>query len=60
MYGYTNKISIDVIDNMCDDPSKYDKQDLQRAINDAKVHYEYGNASKAWYDSVVRILSSYL
>lgn len=60
MYGYTVKFSIASIDECCDEPTNYDKQDLQRAINDAYVHYEYGNASKAWYDSVVRILSSYL
>lgn len=59
MYGYTVKYSIDVIDEFCNNPEKY-KNCLKGAINDAKTHYQFGNASKAWYDSVVRILSEYI
>lgn len=60
MYGYTTKMSIDLIDEICDSPSDYKKDMIQQALNDAKVHYEYGNASKAWYDSVCRTLNCYL
>lgn len=60
MSGYTVSTSIDLIDEYCNNPSKYKKWQLQTAINDAKIHYQYGNVSKAWYDSVVRILSSYI
>lgn len=58
-YGYTVYNSIDTIDEMCNNPKKYSSSMLQGAINDAKVHYEYGNASRTWYESVVRILSQY-
>lgn len=60
MYGYTTKMSIDLIDEICNNPSNYPRSMLQQALNDAKVHYNYGNASKSWYDSVIRILNSYL
>lgn len=60
MYGYTTKMSIDLIDEICNNPSNYPRSMLQQALNDAKVHYNYGNASKSWYDSVRRILNSYL
>lgn len=60
MSGYTVKMSIDLIDEICDNPSKYPKHMYQQALNDAEVHYKYGNASKQWYDSVVRILQEYL
>ena len=59
-YGYTVKNSIDLIDEYCDNPSRYKSWQLREAINDAKIHYEYGNASKEWYESVVRILSPYV
>ena len=59
-YGYTVKNSIDLIDEYCDNPSRYKSWQLQEAIHDAKIHYEYGNTSKEWYDSVVRILSPYV
>lgn len=58
-YGYTVANSIDMINEFCDEPSKYPFWKLQEAINDAKTHYDYGNASKNWYDSVVRVLSQY-
>ena len=57
MSGYGVKMSISMIDEICDHPSNYDFQDRQRAINDAEQHYLHGNASKDWYESVVRILS---
>ncbi|MBR4655910.1 MAG: hypothetical protein IKO68_04955 [Oscillospiraceae bacterium] len=60
MYGYTTKMSIDLIDEICDNPSSYSRSMLQQALNDAEVHYRYGNASKSWFDSVERILNSYL
>lgn len=60
MSGYTVKNSIGLIDEYCDNPSRYQKWQLQSAINDAYIHYQYGNASKDWYDSVVRILTPYL
>ena len=59
MSGYTVQYSIDVIDEICNDPERY-KNSIQGAINDAKVHYEFGNKSKDWYDYVVRTLSRYL
>ncbi len=58
--GYTVKYSIDVIDDICSDPEHYRMLDFNGVINDAKVHYEYGNVSRDWYDTVVRILSEYL
>ena len=44
MSGYTVTNSIDMINEYCDNPSKYKKWQLREAINDAKIHYEYGNA----------------
>ena len=60
MPGYTVKISIDVIDEICNDPSDFPRNVLMQALNDANVHYKYGNKSKNWYDSVCSILKSYL
>lgn len=60
MNGYTVTNSIDLINEYCNNPSDYQKWQLQTAINDAKIHYEYGNASKDWYDYVVRTLSPYV
>lgn len=60
MAGYTVTNSIDQIDEYCNNPSRYKTWQLKEAIHDAEVHYKYGNASKAWYDSVVRILSAYI
>lgn len=59
MSGYTVSNSIDLIDEYCNDPSHYEAWQLRTAINDARTHYEHGNASKSWYDSVVRILTPY-
>lgn len=59
MSGYTVSNSIDLIDEYCNDPAKYKDWQLREAINDAKVHYKYGNASKEWYEYVVRTLSPY-
>ncbi len=59
MSGYTVTHSIDVIDEYCNDPSHYKSWQLREAINDARTHYEYGNASKNWYDYVVSRLSPY-
>ena len=60
MSGYTTKMSIDLIDEICNAPSSYSRDMLQQALNDAKIHYNFGNASKDWYDSVCRIINSYL
>lgn len=59
MAGYTVTNSIDMIDEYCDNPSKYKAWQLREAINDAKIHYEYGNASRNWYDYVVSKLKPY-
>lgn len=59
-YGYTVKNSIDMINAYCDDPDSYKSSLFQGAINDAKSHYESGNQSREWYESVVRILSQYI
>lgn len=59
MSGYTVTNSIDLIDEYCNNPSNYKSWQLREAINDAYKHYTYGNASKAWYDYVVRTLSPY-
>lgn len=59
MSGYTVTNSIDLIDEYCNNPSEYKTWQLREAIKDAKVHYEYGNASRDWYDYVVRTLSQY-
>ncbi len=59
MSGYTVTNSIDMIDNYCIEPSMYQSWQLREAINDAKTHYENGNASKDWYDYVVSKLSPY-
>ena len=53
-------MSIDLIDEFCENPSQYKPWQLREAINDARTHYKNGNASKDWYDSVVRILSNYV
>ena len=58
MAGYGVRMTIDMIDEICNNPAKYDYQDKRRAMNDAEQHYLNGNASKAWYESVVRILSA--
>ena len=58
--GYTVKYSIDEIDDICSDPEHYKMLNLNNVISDAKVHYDYGNVSKAWYDSVCRILNEYI
>lgn len=60
MSGYTTKMSIDLIDDICNAPSSYSRAMLQQALHDAEVHYKFGNASRSWYDSVCRILNSYL
>lgn len=60
MPGYTVTNSIDLINEYCENPTAYKKWQLQAAINDAKIHYQYGNASKEWYDYVVAKLSKYV
>ena len=57
--GYTVTNSVDLIDEYCNNPSKYERWQLREAINDAKIHYEYGNVSRDWYDYVVRKLTPY-
>ena len=59
MSGYTVTNSIDMIDEYCDNPTKYRSWQLREAINDAKIHYENGNASLSWYDYVVSKLTPY-
>lgn len=59
-YGYTVDNSIDMIDEYCENPSKYKSWQLKEAINDAHTHYTYENASRSWYDSVVRTLIPYI
>ena len=60
MNGYTVSNSIDLINEYCNNPEAYPKWQLQQAINDARVHYDFGIASKDWYDYVVQRLSQYL
>lgn len=60
MNGYTTKMSIGLIDEICENPPAYSRGMIQQALNDARTHYKYGNATRAWYDTVVRILSSYI
>jgi hypothetical protein len=60
MPGYTVTNSIDLINEYCNNPSKYKSWQLREAIQDAEVHYKYGNATKTWYDYVVRTLSPYV
>ncbi len=57
--GYTVTNSIDMINNYCNNPSLYKSWQIREAIHDAKIHYENGNASRDWYDYVVRTLSPY-
>lgn len=59
-YGYTVSCSIDLINDMTDYPERYQEWQLRTAINDAKVHYEYGNASRQWYEYVVDTLKRHL
>ncbi len=56
--GYTNKIGD--IDAVTDNPENFSSSDLRRAIHDAKVVYEYGNKSYAWYEQVCRICNAEL
>ncbi len=58
--GYTVTNSIDMINEYCNHPDNYKEWQLKEAINDAYIHYTQGNASRSWYDSVVRILTSYI
>lgn len=60
MSGYTVTNSTSQIDEYCDNPTRYQKWQLREAINDARTHYENGNASKNWYEYVVRVLSRYI
>ena len=60
MSGYTVSNSIDLINEYCDNPTKYKQWQLREAMNDAKIHYEYGNATKQWYEYVVRRLSPFV
>lgn len=60
MSGYYVKNSIDSINEYCNNPSEYKSNLFQGVINDALVHYEQGNASKEWYENVVRTLTPYL
>lgn len=60
MSGYTVTNSIDLIDEYCSNPSRYQTWQLEEAVNDAYIHYKHGNASRSWYDRVVRILSPYI
>ena len=59
MSGYTVTFSIDMIDELCDNPSQYKTWQIREAVNDAMVHYEYGNASHQWYEYVVMKLKPY-
>ncbi len=59
MSGYIVTNSIDMINEYCNDPSHYKSWQLRTAINDARTHYEHGNATETWYNSVVRTLSPY-
>lgn len=59
-YGYTVTNSIAMIDEYCANPTLYKTWQLKEAINDAWTHYEHGNATKDWYDYVVRKLSQYV
>lgn len=59
MSGYTTTNSIDLINEYCDNPSRYSSWQLREAIADARTHYENGNASKEWYEYVLRTLSAY-
>ena len=60
MKGYTVTNSIDTINAYCNDPEKFEKWQLRIAIEDAKVHYEHGDASETWYNYVVSRLSDYI
>ena len=42
MSGYTVSMSIDLIDEFCENPSQYKPWQLREAINDARTHYEHG------------------
>lgn len=58
--GYTVTNSIELIDEYCENPTAYKRWQLKEAINDARTHYENGNASKAWYDYVVDRLTRFI
>ncbi len=60
MSGYTVTHSIDLINEYCEHPTWYKSWQLREAMKDAKVHYQYGNVTKYWYESVIRILSEYV
>ena len=59
MSGYTVTNSIDLINEYCNNPTRYQSWQLREAIKDARTHYENGNASRDWYESVLRILTPY-
>lgn len=56
--GYTVKHSVDVIDEICNDPGRY-KNEIQGAINDIKIHYKYGVVTKQHMEYVVMTLEKY-
>ena len=60
MAGYVVTNTISQIDEYCENPSGYKGWQLREAIQDAEVHYKHGNASKNWYEFVVRVLSRYV
>lgn len=57
---YFPRTSKDVIDEIVNDPEHYSPQLFQGIINDAELHYKNNDASKEWYEFVVRRLSPYL
>lgn len=60
MSGYTVTFSVAMINEITNPPRDYKIWQLREAMNDARTHYEYGNASETWYQNVVRILGSYV
>lgn len=56
------RFTYDMIEEIADNPSRYDSGDLKRAIGDAYEHYkdEDYNCSYAWYEQVKRICNAEL
>lgn len=56
------RFTYDMIEEITDEPSKFDSDDIRRAIGDAYEHYKDDdyNCSYDWYEQVKRICNNEL
>jgi hypothetical protein len=59
--GYTINYDKELIEEFCDNPSKYSSSMCRGAINDAIVLYKYSSwISRDWVEYVIDTLSPYI